>query len=329
MNITAWKPLVAAFQKPHAGRASWQVFNSVGAYIAVWCLMALTLHVSWFLTIPLAVLAGALLVRVFIIFHDCGHGSFFASRRANDLLGFMTGVLTFTPYAHWTRQHAIHHGSTGNLDRRGVGDVWTMTVREYRASPWWKRVAYRAARNPIVLLCIAPLFMFLIEHRVTKSGSSARERRSVWLTNVCLLALGFGLSAIFGFLPYLIIQLTIMAVAGAIGVWLFYSQHQFEGAYWARGEDWSYADAALKGSSFLKLPRVLQWFTGNIGYHHIHHLSSRIPNYYLQACHESHSVFECVAPLTAYRSIRAFSLKLWDEVNGKLIRFRQLRHCYG
>ena len=325
MKTDTWKPIIAAYQKPSAGRATWQVLNSVGVYVALWVAMALALTVSWWLAIPLAVLAGAMLVRVFIIFHDCGHGCFFSSRTANDSWGFVTGVLTFTPYAHWRWQHAIHHGTTGNLDRRGVGDVWTMTVREYRRAPWWKRVAYRVARNPIVLLGIAPLVMFLLEQRVPSSRAGARERRSVWWTNLCLLGMAIGMSAVFGFLPYLILQLTILAVAGGVGIWLFYSQHQFEGAYWARGDDWSYADAALRGSAFLELPRVLQWFTGNIGYHHIHHLSARIPNYNLQACHESHSLFERVTPMTVFQSIRAFSLKLWDETSGKLVGFRQLR----
>ena len=325
MKTEVWKPLIAAYQQPSAARASWQLINSVGSYIALWCAMAFALTVSWWLAIPLSVLAGAVLVRVFIIFHDCGHASFFASRTANDRWGFVTGVLTFTPYAHWRWEHAIHHGATGNLDRRGVGDVWTMTVREYQQSPWWQRAAYRVARNQFVLLGIAPLVMFLLEQRLASSRAGARERRSVWWTNLCLLAMAIAMSAIFGFLPYLILQLTILAVAGGIGVWLFYSQHQFDGAYWARQEDWSYSDAALKGSAFLALPRVLQWFTGNIGYHHIHHLSARIPNYNLQACHESDAHFEQVTPMTLLLSLRAFSLKLWDEASGKLVGFRHLR----
>lgn len=319
---------MAAYQKPSAARASWQILNSVATYAATWCAMAWTASVSWWLTIPLAVLAGALLVRVFIIFHDCGHGSFFASRTANNFWGFVTGVLVFTPYDHWRGEHAIHHGTTGNLDRRGVGDIWTMTVREYQESSWWRRTAYRVARNPLVILAIAPLVMFLFEHRVPSSRANARERSSVWLTTLCLLCVGVGLSAIFGFLSYLIIQLTILAVAGGVGVWLFYSQHQFEDAYWERGENWRYDDAALKGSAFLKLPRLLQWFTGNIGFHHIHHLNSRIPNYNLQACHESHPLFAGVTPMTVLRSLRAFGLKLWDEASGKLVCFRQLQRAH-
>ena len=325
MKTETWKPLIAAYQKPSAARASWQILNSVGVYIALWCAMALALSVSWWLAIPLAVLAGAVLVRVFIIFHDCGHGSFFASRTANDRWGFVTGVLTFTPYAHWRWQHAIHHGSTGNLDRRGVGDIWTMTVREYQQAPWWKRMAYRVARNPIVLLGIAPLVMFLLEQRLPSSRAGARERHSVWWTNLCLLGMAVGMSAIFGFLPYLILQLTILAVAGGIGVWLFYSQHQFEGAYWARGDDWSYADAALQGQ------RVPQAAPGPAVVHRQHrlppHPSPQLPHPELQppGLPRVPPLFEQVTPMTVFRSIRAFSLKLWDEASGKLVGFRQLR----
>ncbi len=324
MTTESWKPLVAAYQRSCALRASWQLVNSVGAYLAVWAVIAWTISVSWWLTLPLAVLAGGLLVRVFIIFHDCGHGSFFASRRANALWGFVTGVLTFTPFEHWRGEHAIHHGTTGNLDRRGTGDVWTLTVREYRAAPWWKRAAYRVARNPLVLLGVAPLVMFLVEHRIPNPKSSARERRSVWLTTLSLVAVAALVSTWIGLVPYLVVQLTILAVAGGIGVWLFYSQHQFERAYWRRGDDWSFAEAALEGSAFLKLPRLLQWFTGNIGFHHIHHLNSRIPNYRLQACHDSHPMFSQVTPMTILRSLRAFGLKLFDEASGRLVRFRGL-----
>jgi len=324
MTTHPWKPLVAAYRRPSAARACWQILNSVGVYAAIWFAMALTAGLSWWLTMALAVLAAVMFIRVFIIFHDCGHGSFFGSRAANNAWGFVTGVLTFTPYDHWRGEHAIHHGTTGNLDRRGVGDVWTMTVREYEKSPWWKRWAYRVARNPLILLAIAPLVMFVFEHRVPSARATTRERRSVWLTTLCIVGWGAAMSCALGFLTYLAVQLTILAVAGGVGVWLFYSQHQFEGTYWQRGEDWSYEDAAFRGTAFLKLPRVLQWITGNIGFHHVHHLDSRIPNYNLQACHESHPLFERVAPTTMLRSLRAFGLKLWDEASGKLVRFRRL-----
>ena len=305
-----WKAIVAQYEKPHAGRASWQIVNTVGSYVAVWFLIYLSLGVSWWLVLPLAALAGGLSVRVFIIFHDCGHGSFYASRSANSFWGFVTGLLTFTPYYHWRGEHAVHHGATGDLDRRGVGDVWTMTVQEYLEASRWKRSAYRLARNPIVLFAIAPLVLFLFLQRFPRSGAKPHERRSVWWMNLALLVMVTGMSLVFGILPYLVIQLTVLTVAGAVGVWLFYLQHQFEDAYWERGEDWDYATAALQGSSFFRLPRVLQWFSGNIGFHHIHHLSPRIPNYNLQRCHESDPMFQEVRPMTLLGSLRSLGLRL-------------------
>ncbi|MBL8734049.1 MAG: fatty acid desaturase [Planctomycetes bacterium] len=316
-------PLVTAFQKPSTRRAALQLLDSVGGYLALWCAMAWAVSISWFLALPLAIAAGLLSVRVFIIFHDCGHGSFLRSRSANRAWGLVTGVLTWTPYDDWRSKHASHHGAVGNLDRRGVGDIWTLTVREYEAAGWWKRVAYRAARNPLVLLFVAPLFLFLVDHRLPSRHATARERRSVWLTSLAILAWAAAWSLVVGVLPYLILQVTVLAVAGAVGVWLFYSQHQFEGTYWRTSPDWNRLDAALRGSSFLKLPLILQWSTGNIGYHHIHHLDSRIPNYNLQACHESHPVFRTVPAVTILQSLRAFRLKLWDEAHGTLVRFRR------
>ena len=324
-DAAAWKEIVAKYQQPHAGRATWQVVTTLGSYVAVWVLMYLCLDVSWWLTMPLAVLAGGLLVRVFIIFHDCGHGSFYASRFANDFWGFVTGLLTLTPYYQWRGEHAIHHGATGDLDRRGIGDVWTMTVREYLEASRWKRFSYRLARNPIVLFVIAPLVLFLVLQRIPRSGAKPHERLSVWWMNLAVVLMAVGMSWVFGIVPYLVIQLTVLMVAGAAGIWLFYMQHQFEDAYWERGEDWDYEAAALKGSSFFKLPRVLQWFSGNIGFHHIHHLSPRIPNYNLERCHESDPMFHEVQPMTLLGSIKSLGLRLWDESSKKLVGYRHLR----
>jgi len=323
--IASWKAIVAKYQQPHAGRATWQIIDTVGAYVAVWFLMYLTLGFSWWLTLPLAVLAGGLLVRVFIIFHDCGHGSFFRSRFANDFWGFVTGLLTLTPYYQWRGEHATHHGATGDLDRRGIGDVWTMTVQEYLDASRWQRFSYRLARNPIVLFVIAPLVMFLVLQRLPRRGSSRRELLSVWWMNFAVLGMAVGMSCLFGLLPYLVIQLTVLMVAGAVGIWLFYLQHQFEDAYWERGEDWDYAAAALQGSSFYQLPKVLQWFSGNIGFHHVHHLSPRIPNYNLERCHKADPMFQQVRPMTLLGSLRSLGLRLWDESSKKLVGFRHLR----
>jgi omega-6 fatty acid desaturase (delta-12 desaturase) len=265
------------------------------------------------------------MVRIFIISHDCGHGSFFKSRRANDILGIITGVLTFTPYHHWRWEHAIHHSSSGDLDRRGTGDVWTLTVQEYLEASRWKKFSYRLARNPIVLFVLAPLFLFLVMQRFPKLKAPLRERLSVYGTNLALLAVACWLIWVFGFKAYLIIQLTVLMVAGSAGVWLFYVQHQFEGVYWERSGEWDYATAALKGSSFYKLPKVLQWFSGNIGYHHIHHLSPRIPNYHLEKCHEAEPLFQTVKPVTLLGSLKSFTFRLWDEQKRKLVGYGQLK----
>ena len=264
-------------------------------------------------------------MRVFIIHHDCGHGSFFKSRMANDVLGFITGVLTFTPYYQWRGEHALHHSTAGDLDRRGTGDVWTLTVQEYLESSRWNRFLYRLARNPVVLFVIAPLFLFIVKHRFTSPKATRRERHSVYWTNLAVLALASGLSLIFGLKAYLVIQLTAMLVAGSAGVWLFYVQHQFEGVYWERRGAWDYTAAALQGSSFYKLPKVLQWFSGNIGFHHIHHLSSRIPNYNLEKCHDANPLFQSVKAVTLFPSLKSFTFRLWDEPRKKLVGYGHLR----
>jgi omega-6 fatty acid desaturase (delta-12 desaturase) len=281
--------------------------------------------VSWWLTLPLAVLAGAFLVRTFVIFHDCGHGSFFKSAAANHVLGAVTGVLTFTPYYHWRWEHAIHHASAGDLDRRGTGDVWTLTVQEYLEASRWKRFAYRLARNPVVLFGLAPLFLFVLKQRVPSRKAPERERYSVYWTNLGIGAMAAGLIWIFGFQAWLTLQLTVLITAGSAGVWLFYVQHQFEGVYWERGDDWDYATAALQGSSFYKLPRVLQWFSGNIGFHHIHHLSPRIPNYHLEKCHRAEPLFQTVKPVTLFASFKSLTFRLWDEQRRKLVGYRHLK----
>jgi omega-6 fatty acid desaturase (delta-12 desaturase) len=325
VDTAAWKAIVLKFQEPSLPRALWQVVNTFGSYALVWYLMYRSLAVSYWLTIPLAVLAGGLLVRVFIIFHDCGHGSFFKSRTANDVLGFISGVLTFTPYYHWRWEHAIHHASAGHLDKRGTGDVWTMTVQEYLEASRWKRFAYRLARNPVILFGIAPIFLFLVRQRITTPGADRRERFSVYWMNLAIAGMVTGLAWAFGWLPYLVIQLVIVAVAGGAGVWMFYVQHQFEDVYWERGDNWDYTAAALQGSSYYQLPRVLQWFSGNIGFHHIHHLSPRIPNYNLERCHRADPLFQQVKPITLSSSLRTMTFRFWDEKRRKLVGYREMR----
>jgi acyl-lipid omega-6 desaturase (Delta-12 desaturase) len=320
-----WKDVVARYQKSEVWPGVWQVANSLVPYAALWCLMYFALQVSWWLTLPLAVLAAGFLVRVFIISHDCGHSSFFPSRKANDILGFITGVVTFVPYYHWRWEHALHHASSGDLDHRGAGDVWTLTVQEYLEASRWKRFAYRLARNPVILFGLAPLFLFIIKMRFPAAMAPRRERHSVAWTNLAIVGVAAGLSLIFGLKAYLLLQLLIIMVSGMAGVWLFYVQHQFEGVYWDRSAEWDYAAAALKGSSFYKLPRVLQWFSGNIGFHHIHHLSPRIPNYHLEKCHRAEPLFQTVKPVTFFASFKSLTFRLWDEQRQKLVGYRALR----
>jgi len=316
------KDNVARFQTASLWRARWQVINSFVPYALLWFAMVRAQAVSYWLMFPIAILAAGFLVRIFIIFHDCGHGSFFKSQRANNATGAIAGLVLLTPYRHWRWQHALHHGTAGDLDRRGSGDIWTLTVEEYLQSTRGRRFAYRLARNPLVLFVFAPLFVFVLDHRFAVSAASKRERESVHRTNWALLGVTLLMCAMIGLKTLLLIQLTVLAFAGALGFWLFYVQHQFEGSYWARSKHWNYTAAALQGSSFYKLPRILQWFTGNIGFHHIHHLSPRIPNYHLQRCHEADPFFNTIKPLTVLASLKCLTFHLWDEQRNAFVGFR-------
>jgi omega-6 fatty acid desaturase (delta-12 desaturase) len=328
-DTAAWRALVLKYQEPSLWRAVWQLVNTLVPYALLWVLMHYSLAWSYWITLGLAILAGLFLVRIFIIFHDCGHGSFFKSRLANDIVGFITGVLTLTPYYHWRWEHSVHHASAGSLDRRGMGDVWTMTVEEYLKSSRWRRFAYRLARNPLVLFGIAPVYLFVIAQRFSAAKASARERWSVRWMNLAVLGVAVLLSWAFGIVAYFLIHLIIVMVGGGVGIWMFYMQHQFEDVYWERDERWDFTAAALQGSSFYKLPRILQWFSGNIGFHHIHHLSPRIPNYNLERCHKSDPLFRDIKPLTFFASLKALTFRLWDEQRGKLVGFRSLRKKRG
>ena len=320
----AWKKAIAPYQQPDLRRSLWQLANTLIPYTLLWVLMALAVRVSYWLTIPLIILTAGFMIRAFIIFHDCGHGAFFASRRANEIVGFITGLVVLTPYFSWRHGHALHHAASGDLDRRGPGDIWMMTVDEYRAASPWQRFGYRMYRTPIILLIVGPTLLFMLFQRFPNKYDRAKERRSVYLTNLAILLQAVVLSLLIGFKAYIILQTAVMALAATAGVWLFYVQHQYEGVYWERHNTWDYAMAAVIGSSFYKLPRILQWFTGNIGFHHIHHLSPRIPNYNLEACHEANPALQ-IKPLTFSESLRCLDYRLWDEANFKLINFREFR----
>lgn len=322
----AWRAIVTKYQTPDMKRSLWQIANTHIPYLIVWYIMFQTLKISYWLTLPFIVLAAGLLIRNFIIFHDCGHGSFFASRRANNIVGFITGVLSFTPYFSWRHEHALHHASSGDLDRRGHGDIWIMTVNEYLAATPKKRFLYRLYRNPFVHFIVIPIFLFLVLYRFPLVKQRRRELRSILYTNIALVAGITLMSLLIGFRAFAILQLSVLLIATTCGVWLFYVQHQYEGVYWQKHDDWDYATAAVEGSSFYKLPKILQWFTGNIGYHHIHHLSPRIPNYNLEACHAEITMFK-VTSITFWQSLRSLRFRLWDEENNRLIHFRELKQA--
>ena len=232
-------------------------------------------------------IAAGFVIRTFIIFHDCTHGSFFKNRKANDIVGTITGVLTLFAYEKWKREHAIHHASSSNLDKRGVGDIWVMTVEEYVEASKWQRLAYRLYRNPIVMFGFGPLYLVLITSRFNRKDARKKERNNTYLTNVILVVLYTLMILLVGWQAFVIVQGSIMFIAGALGIWLFYIQHTFEDSYFEEESEWDYVKAAVDGSSYYKLPQVLQWATGNIGFHHVHHLSPRVPNYNLEEAHES------------------------------------------
>jgi len=289
--------------------------------------MAWGLRIHYALTLLLALPAAGLLIRTFIIQHDCGHGSFLRSRRANDLIGSLCGVLTLTPYRYWRKNHAIHHATASRLERRGTGDIWTLTVAEYRACTRWQRFVYRLYRHPIVLFILGPVLLLVVLHRFPSKQPFRwnRDRASIVWTNLGLVGVYALLCWLLGWQTFLMVQLPIVFLSASIGTWLFYVQHQFEGTYWAPNARWDYEAAALRGASYYKLPRVLQWFSGNIGFHHIHHLSHRIPNYNLQRCHDENPMFQEGCILTLRSSFRTIPLKLWDEDRERLVDMRQAR----
>lgn len=315
---------MAPYENSDMWRSLWQVANTIPPYIFVWYLMYLSLEMSYWLTLALAPVAAGFLVRSFIILHDCGHGAFFKSQKANNLLGHITGVLTFTPYHYWRYEHAVHHATSGDLDRRKVGDIWTLTLNEYLELPGWKRFIYRLYRNPVVLFGVAPVFLFLIEYRLPLRRPQERERRNVHRTNLAIGSVALLFSVLIGFKAYVLIQLPIIMIASSAGVWMFYVQHQFEGVYWERHDKWDYVAAALNGCSFYRLPRIMQWFTGNIGFHHVHHLGPRIPNYYLEKCYDENPIFK-IKPITLRSSLRSLPLRFWDEERHELVGYGRLK----
>jgi omega-6 fatty acid desaturase (delta-12 desaturase) len=323
---------LAAYAKPNVGRAALDVATSIVAYVGVCAAMYLVLDVSYLLVLALAIPAAGFAVRTFIVFHDCGHGSFLPSKRWNAWVGGLAGLVIYMPFRWWRHDHAVHHATAGDLDRRGVGDVQTLTVAEYEELSPARRLAYRLFRNPFVMFGLGPIMTLFITPRIPSRGDRPRIRRSVMATNLGVVALIGGICWAAGWRSFLLVQVPVFLIGGSVGIWLFYVQHQFEDTYWQGAGEWSYADAALQGSSYLRLPKVLQFFTGNIGVHHVHHLNARIPNYNLQRAHDENPIFHDVPTLSIADGLRAVRLKLWDEEGQRLLTFaeaRRLRQTTG
>ncbi|MBS9477680.1 fatty acid desaturase [Ancylobacter radicis] len=330
-DARSWARRLVGYRQCDPRRSVWELLITAVPFALAWGVMlaALKLDQVWLYALLILPAAG-LLVRLFMIQHDCGHGSFFGSRRGNDWTGRVIGVLTLTPYDHWRRSHAIHHASAGNLDQRGIGDIDTLTVREYLARSTWGRIRYRLYRHPLVMFGIGPIYVFLFESRLPVG--SARKGWTPWIstmaTNLGIAVVAGLLMWAFGIGPFLLVHLPIVILGAAAGVWLFYVQHQFEETHWADGENWEFHEAALHGSSHYDLPAILRWFSANIGMHHVHHLCSRIPYYRLPEVLRDHPELRDVGRLTLWQSFGCVRLTLWDDQQRRLISFREMRALY-
>ncbi len=323
----AWVAELKRFEQPSVRKASLQIADTLVPYLALLTIMYFTVvwRLPYWATLLISIPAGGFLVRLFILFHDCCHGSFVPTQRFIKILGNILGVFVFTPFADFRHTHGIHHSTSGNLDRRGVGDVWTMTVDEYAASSLVRRLAYRAFRNPFIMFGLGPLYTFLINHRIPRHIASRAQLMNVLYTDAALAAVVVAASLLIGVKTYVMVQLPVLFFGGMGGIWLFYIQHQFDPAYWARSEEWESMEAALQGSSYYKLPAVLQWFAGNIGYHHVHHLRPRIPNYNLRRCVMETPELQLPDPLTLWPSLKSVRLNIWDERRKTLLSFGEMR----
>lgn len=325
--ISQWRDRLAPYMRPRLGRSLLDVLTSLGAYLGMAVASYFAIRVSPLLLLALAPVMAGFQVRTFIVLHDCAHGSFLPYRRANTALGRVCSLVTLTPFTRWRHDHAVHHASAGDLDRRGAGDVPTLTVAEYRSRSRRGRLAYRLFRNPLVMFGLGPIIAMIIGPRIFSSKQRPHMRRSVILTDIALVVVYGGLLWWIGAGALLLTWAPAALLAGSAGIWLFYVQHQYEDTYWSSHERWQYAHAALRGSSHLRLPAVLRFFTGNIGLHHVHHMSARIPNYNLKRAHDEIDAFQSVPTLSLWDGLKAVRLKLWDEGSQRLVTFAQARAC--
>lgn len=318
-----WKKHVVSDNKPVLKKSVWQLINSLLPFILLWGLAYMSLSVSVWLTLALVIPTSGFLIRIFIIFHDCCHQSFFKDKKANEIVGTIMGIITFFPFGQWKNEHSVHHATSGNLSRRGTGDIWTLTVKEYAGLSRWKRLVYRLYRNPLVMFGLGPVFLFVFVYRWNRKDAKRKERLSTYFTNIMIIGLVAVLGWLLGWKEVLLIQGTILYLAGAAGIWLFYVQHQFEDTYFEYEDEWDYIHAAIQGSSFYKLPKWLQWITGNIGYHHIHHLIPQAPNYYLERIHESNDLLKNVPAIGLRLSLQSLRYRLWDEDSKRFVGLTQ------
>ncbi|GEL08969.1 fatty acid desaturase [Salisediminibacterium halotolerans] len=324
-NIAELKKDVKPFEQTNSLQSMKQMVNTLLPFLLLWGLAFYSLQWSYLISIPLIILASGFLVRTFIIFHDCCHQSFFKSRKANRIVGTITGVLTHVPYEQWKNSHNIHHATSSNLDKRGTGDMWLMTVDEYEDAPRKTKIAYRLYRNPVVMLGLGPIVVFLVQYRFNVKNARRKERLNTYITNVSIVAVYTALVAAFGWQAVLLIQAPIAFLSGMAGIWLFYVQHQFEESYFEHDDEWSYVHAAVDGSSYYELPKVLQWLSGNIGFHHVHHLSPRVPNYYLEDAHIAAPPLQRATKITLWTSLKSLRFRLWDEETKSFVGFRAAR----
>lgn len=320
-----WRKEIAAYEKPRLKNSIWQLVNTIGPVVLLWLAAYWSLSLSIWLTLGLSVVTGGFLVRTFIIFHDCCHKSFFKHRKANDIVGTITGIMTYVPYLQWKHSHTLHHATCGNLDRRGTGDIWTMTVDEFVKATPLRKLVYRLYRSPFIMFTIGPVYIFLIDYRFNRKRAGAKERYNTYLTNAAIAAVTALLCWAIGWQSFLLIQGTVFFVSSIAGIWLFYVQHQFEDSYYEMNDKWDYVQAAMQGSSYYKLPRILRWISGNIGFHHIHHLSPRIPNYNLGTVHNTNPRMRQVQEITLLTSLASLNFRLWDEASRKFIGFRAFK----
>lgn len=324
-KLKTLKKQVAPFEKGTTKESIWQLINTLVPFITLWVLAYQSLSVSYWLALVPMVIAAGFLTRIFIIFHDCTHYNFFKSRRTNRIVGTALGVISVFPFDQWGHEHTVHHATSGNLDKRGTGDIWTLTVNEYKAAPLKLRLAYRFYRNPIVMFVLGPIWVFLIKNRFNRKGARKKERMNTYLINVLIAAVVALLCVTVGWQQFLIVQGSIFMISGASGIWLFYVQHTFEDSYFEEDKEWEYVLAAVEGSSYYKLPKVLQFLTGNIGFHHIHHLSPRVPNYRLEETHNSIPDLQHVPTITLATSLTSLRFRLWDEERKNFVSFKDVK----